>query len=734
MENEEITIPPEVETVSLDEVETDLAPGFSYNDDDPNLVTAFDAHRDGKAALKKISEQVLDDFAEDWEGSSERRRQIEMDTRIFTGNLPAKDFPFQNCANAHVPIMLTNIQRLQCRIESEVFGDWTSVAAVVPVGPGDEDVAEILTQHLTWQLREQIPDFERQCKRGVQMYLVSGDVVCHSYWDPFKRQNVHEMLTPDEFVLPFTFVSTSPNLSDVDHYTKVIRYKRHQLQAHRDRWVGIDEVLDGTPAAWGDDPDMPLREGMADVQGEAIPTDLSKKAPFVLLHYEGWFDLPNQKRDRWCQAIVDKATKRVLSFTIHEETNWQDRIRYEQQSAEMDTYRMGMAAHLQAVDTAQQQMGLVDSLQGGLGPQQTQGLLGAIAPPPPPPPPPSWLADPNDLEAQPEPPKKDPIYLFAHAVAIEPVSGAYGLSYGRILADYNRAANVALSQFVDAATLANSSPLVVAAGVEFDRPFSWGPGKINKVKGVMGAELKDSIMPLTMPAANAQLLQLVELMGVYGQDAAQSPEVLSGNPGKSGETYRGIATRIDQAVKNLTVIGRSIAAFVQTILQNNAKLNATFLREEEIFQVTHGTLQYMGPMTVTREMYQRDYKVRIVSDLQFQGDQERIAEADQILQMWAAFPPLQANSAFGYAAIKRCLEARHQRPMVPMLGAAPPPPPPVFGMMPMAPPGAPGAPPPGGGPPGPPPANQGPPPANHPQGPGGPAPGAPPPPQPAQAA
>ena len=712
-----------------------------YDEDATNLVDAFNESAEGRLELEKIADLVEERFDTDWEGNAGYRKTWAKNCKLLAGDLPKKTFPFAGAANAHVPVMLENMMRLSCRIESELFGDWANVFSVPPVGEGGEDISEILTLHGNWQIREQIPDFERQMQRGLLMFLM-GDVTCWSYWDPLTELNCHNMLTADEFVTPFAFVSTKPDYGDLPHYTMVLRYYRHQLQAQKGRWVGVDEVLEGEGDGFGDEPDHPIRDGVARVQGEELPDDLCKGAPYVILHHEGWMELPLQTKDRWVQVIMEKKSRRILSLSIHEEADWQDRIRLESQQAEMDQYvaQKGMYSQMQAqrdqamapVQQGAQQVAQLHS-QGAIGPQQgmamVQSLHEAVPPElPPPPPPPAWLSDPEDLAAKPKDVKKRPILMFAHGVCMEPMTGSLGLGVGRVLADYNRAANTALSQFTDQATLGNAKGFIVADTVDFDRPFTWAPGKINKVKGVSGMELKNAIMPVDPGPANPQLVQIMQLMQANGQAAAQAPDVLSGDPGKSGETYRGIATRIEQATKQLTVVGRRFAQFVRTILRNNARLNAVFLRDEEIFEVTKDALGTMMPMKVGREMYQRDYKVEIRSDLKFSGNAERTAEADQILQMTTAFPPLMQDQPFFYQAVKGSLEARGKRKLVAYLGPEPPVPQFPFGAAPMpVPPGG-GAPPPlPGGPPqqnakgtgDPGQESQGPP-QQHPQGTGGP--------------
>lgn len=721
-----------------------------YDETLPNLVETFMASAEGREELEEIANLVCEDFDRDWEGSDKDRKKFAKDMVLFGGDLPPKTFPWENAANAHVPIMLENMLRLQTRIESELFADWEEVATFPPlVGDGNAEISEILTLHTNWQIREQIEDFDQQMQRGL-MHFLMGNVSFRSYYDHENERNHHCVLTPDEFVTPFAFSSTRADYGDLPHYTMVLRYYRHQLQAYRDVWVGVDEVLDKEPNGFGDDPEMPVREAQAKLAGEDVPSDLTKGAPYVLLHYEGWMELPQQDRDRWVQVIVDKTTKNVLKLAIHESPDWQDKARFDQQTAEFSQYSAMKAQHAATLEQIQTQAlqvrPLVDGGQIAMdhGAQIVDHLTAAI---PQPPPAPEWMADPEDMVTGPKPPKMRPILMFTHGMCMVPMTGSRGIGPGRMLADYNRAANVSLSHFVDSCTLANASGLIVADTVDFDRPFSWAPGKINKVKGVSGAELKNAIMPYTPAPANSQLLQIVQLMQASGQSAAQAPDVLSGASGKSGETYRGHATRLEQATKNLTVIGRRFAKVVRQLLKNNATLNSVFCKDEEIIEVTRGATATMQQVRVTREMYQQGYRVEVSSKMDFSGEAEKQEHADQILQMTTAFPPLLNNLPYFQQAVMGSLKARKRRDLIAYLGPLlpppetpmnlpPPPPPGMEGMM-GPPPGGPpprgGPPPPGGGgappkgpKPEPPPPDMpdgGTGPVNHPTGPGGPAPG-----------
>jgi hypothetical protein len=312
---------------------------------------------------------------------------------------------------------------------------------------------------------------------------------------------------------------------------------------------------------------------------------------------------------------------------------------------------------------------------------------------------------PGPSTIEPEPIRREPVYLFAHEVCIEPMTGNLGISYGRVQADFNRTANTALSQVTDSATLANITSYV-SWGLEFeDGELSISPGKVNKVSGAIGSNIKDHFMPLQTGQASPDLFNLVKLSLDQAQASIQSPGVLSGESGKSGETKGGIMSRIEQATKQLSVVTAKYGDFVRQVLMNNAYLNSIFLADDEITQVFNTETKKFEGIKLDRTLYERNYRVQLKSDLRFTTNVQRVEEADELVQMWMTIPALTINPIFGYYALKGALTARGKQDFVQYLGAPPqfpPGPPPVFiGMPPPPPPagatGSPGGPPPPNG-------------------------------------
>lgn len=699
---------------------------FAYDEEELNLVKVFKGHPEGKAALKRISQKCKTDFDNAWAATELYRKGMADTWKLFAGTLDDKKPPYDKMSNVHVPILMENVIRMQYRQAYELFGNWTNVFGVTPIGPDDEHTAKLLSLHGNWQIRKRIKDFKRQLgHRGLLIYDLFGDVTCHSYWDPQRRYNRHEVLTAEEFVCANAHVSTMPDYSDVSWVCKVMFMDGYELRKYDGHWEDVGDTLKSLPPAYDE---TEIGVVLRDAVDKTIGVDSSayEKGQYKVLQYEGWLNLPpstqkgangeeNEPRDRYCKVIVDYQTGTILSLNIHERADPFDKRRFEFETQQLQTYQQAQQQrqqYLQELDaTKQSALDLAHSSDPNSdAPAQAIIMARALDEKelPPEPPMPEWMG--GNPMAQPRPVETVPIRMFAHGVNIEPIQGILGLGMGAILGPQNKAANIALSMFTDQGTLHNMKNLLYSGSVRFpggDR-LELAPGKLHKVEGV--ADLSKEVLPLDFGEGNAQLVQLVEMLVGFANRVSNTPEVLAGEAGKSGETAQGISARIEQATKMLSVPTSKYADFLSQVLENNAALNAIFLDDAEFFSVNNHdpTLGKMGQqvMSVGRELYDRPYDVEISADLKFTSTSQRISEADALVQLPNAVPEMATNFAFKQAVISKSLEARNRYDLIGLLGA-PPPPPQVYGMPTTPPAPPPGAVPPPGAPPGPggPPAN-----------------------------
>jgi hypothetical protein len=676
-----------------------------------NLVAFFAGLGDkGKEFLgKKLAEQVCGDVKRAWDSSSEYRRKRRENYKMLTGFLRQKSWPFQHCANAHTPLMLERLLRLSANVYAEIFNDRELIFSVDPTGPDDQETAEILTLHGNWQLRNQLTDFLNQMDRAMMEFFTAGSVFCHSWRDTQANRNRHDIMTCDEFVFPYVDKTDQVDMSDVPWKARFIRRYRSELQDLRDsgEWEQVDEVLKENPPPWENEDGDEVRETGARQEGIRRPEN-DPNAPYVFIHYVGKVRMPGENFQRPVSCIVEKTRKIVVHLMINEEEDWEDRVRFDRETAELEAFQADTEAYQQ---TQEQQQALEGQLQQpGIDPEEAAMVQEAL-PPIPPPVPPEWAeVDEMGMPLPPKPVRKRPIEMFTHGRCLINPAGALGLSFGNILADLNRLADEAYNREFDAATLANIQTWLIRQGVKLGNAANLGitPGKFIPVESASGGKIQDDIMELRASASTGQMMNVVTTAKQDADSSIAAPGVLSGEPGKSGETFRGISTRREQATKQLSAAGIKFIAFLNQIVRNNARLNALFMPDEEIVQVGNHfadarkhTLEPPTPappdpvtgqvptdprtgqpmmlpgrpkpqITVSAEMYRRSYSTTFTADVRFASEAQRIAEADEAVGILTQVPPLQGIPALVYAVVAKAFKARGMTDLVAALGPPPP--------------------------------------------------------------
>lgn len=679
----------DVETVEIDDQSEAEKSLKDYDpEDEDNLAELFGKSDEGLQVLKEISELIRDNVKQAQEDGQEEKTRIEKEIGLLLGELPSKQAGYENSANVHVPIMLKGVSRLSAMLGGELFQDWRTFVAVTPVSDGPEELkqVEVLSKHTNWQLVAGIPDFREQADLGLMYGIIYPNVVCHSTYDSVRRCNRHEMLTPEEFVMPAVRTQTMPDLSDVPWRARILHYYRHTIESMEGIWFDVEKVLAGESPSWDDDDDEERlsREAMR-VAGKE-PTDNEDSAPYRVIWYEGWLRLPKQERQRFCKAIIDQKSGAVFHLGLHERDNWKDKVRFDRQLQELQSYRLAVDNFSIQRDMLQQQINDMDgqlslplatpeSISQRVGMQVQRGMLSDQAAAMSPPPPPEWSSgEADDPEFEPEPVMREPINMFAIMRSLDPPTGPVGIPFGRMLADYNRAADTALSQFIDQATLNNCKSYVAKEEVKFTEAVALKPGDIKHIAGFDGDDIRQALMEINIGQGNPQLIDIVKMCMEFADDAIQAPGVLGGDPGKSGETARGYAMRREQATKQLTTLGRRFGRFFEQVVKNNAALNAECMPDEELFMVQDPETRQWQGLKAGRKLYARDYVAQFSTDMQFSSKAEKVGNAQSALQMVSSVPNATLDAPLVQYCLRKVFEAMGLRDYLPYMGPQAPPP------------------------------------------------------------
>jgi hypothetical protein len=656
------------EAVEPAQTQNPVEPGLDLPDDAVNLVPYLleqgAADPKVKDYLEKtLPKQIVDHFNEDWDARAPWMEKRKDRIALYLGDLKEKKEPFKNCANMHVPILSSRILRLASRVWTEIFKQGQPIFSVHVSSSVDQERADFVTKHQNWQFRSEIPEFPRHVFRFLIDFFRDGDGVFDSYRDLEKNVNRHEYLSPEEFVYPYTRKSAAVDMSDVPRKTKVLfPYKRDLEKMQKlGFYAQVDKVV--------------KEEGSHDTEHEQVTKDAVDKyegkdrqehlsdAPYYLFEYHGWSKLPYQEEEIPIRAVLHPKTMTLLGLYSRYYDDPEDSARFQKQSIEHDQYLQAIGQYQQAMQKEKEVLARIQE------PDVPQDESLAIAQQvqqyrPSAPISPQWMQhDEQGLPKPPEPCKQKIIERFSHGVCIENPDGSHGLGIGMLLMPHQKAAQICLNQFIDQGTLANGDRGVWHENLKLDPGVhNVDPGTFERVHGVPPDQLEKAIVQFKSSPANTQLLQGVQMQMADADAISSAPDVLSGQK-EGDETFRGQATRLEQATKQLTLHASNVLMCLDQVAKNNALLNFMYEPEQHLLDVLDPATQKMTPIKVGRELYRGGFSIIFSADLSFTSRAARIAEADDALGMVTkGIPPQLASmilkpQMFAALAIN-CLKAR----------------------------------------------------------------------------
>ena len=642
-------------------------------EEEQNLVPFFLSQPDGldkNSILVDLPEQVIADFDDDWESSSEWREKRRKRNKLRYGDLSPKSFPFENCANVHFPVMLERELRLAHRIYSEIFPANDYVFTAIPASSASRDRSDLATLHSNWQIRKEISDFFRQQRRGITEFVGNGDVVFHSSRDIERGVNRHELLSCEEFCFPYVWKTTAVDMSDVPRKTRILRKYKHELIALEDsgKFSQVDKLLEqdkkgnNKRGRIGQEIETAVHDDQDKFHGLERPED-STLPVYEVLEQHTWFKFPGDERDRPVIAFVEYSTGILLGLCLREQPDPKDENRYEKQTQDIKEFNSLVAQYKATQQKHDQMMAMLPTIP----PDEAAIMQGALAqgqlqlPQPAP-----WMKlDPTTgMATEPSPVKIIPIEQFSHGSAIENIDGSLGFGIGFLLEGFNETADTLASQFIDSATLANTVTGLVHDQLKMDEGDTLVvPGELRRVRGPSIEQFQNAIKLVQFPQANPQMLEMVKLQLENADGVSSAPDVLSGESGKANETYRGIATRVEQATRQLSVLARNYLEVVTQVIKNNCHLNYLFMDDYELKSVIDARSGQSVDVELSRKIYRDDFDIAFSADTRFASRSERVTESDQLLGLASQSMPKEVASMvftpefFRQAALKS-LKAR----------------------------------------------------------------------------
>lgn len=188
----------------------------------PNLAFEID-----ETELAKIGRAVVDEYELDlqsrqdagWDEKNEQAIKLAMQIR------EEKTFPWPGAANIKYPLITTAAIQFAARAYPAIVDGWNVVKGKVLGEPTEEkrDRAERIGQHMSWQLLEEMEEWEDDTDQLLHILPITGCVVRKTWFDPVQGRNRSEIIFPDRIVVNY-FAK-----ADTARITQVVDYQPHQV-------------------------------------------------------------------------------------------------------------------------------------------------------------------------------------------------------------------------------------------------------------------------------------------------------------------------------------------------------------------------------------------------------------------------------------------------------------------------------------------------------------------------
>lgn len=154
--------------------------------------------------LARIGRKVVDDCETDLEsrkdaGWDERNRDaIKMAMQVRE----EKTFPWPNAANIKYPLITTAAIQFAARAYPAIVDGWNVAKGKVLGQPTEEKRARAdrLGQHLSYQLLEEMEEWEPETDQLLHILPITGTVFRKTWFDPGLRRNRSEIVFPDRLI------------------------------------------------------------------------------------------------------------------------------------------------------------------------------------------------------------------------------------------------------------------------------------------------------------------------------------------------------------------------------------------------------------------------------------------------------------------------------------------------------------------------------------------------------
>jgi len=217
----------------------------------------------------------------------------------------SKDFPWPESANVKYPILTIAATQFAARAYSALLSgpDYVQGRAIGPDAGGKKtDIAIKIGKHMSYQLQEEMPEWEEDMDRLLHTLPITGTAFKKSFFNPVLGRNVSEFVSPKELVVNYH----AKSLEQAYRKTHILYYTENELQSM---------IRSGVYKDWGDkrqEPESERPRTNADDSQNTHAGNTDSGSTYTLYECHTWYDLDGDGYEEPYIITVDSRSQDIL--------------------------------------------------------------------------------------------------------------------------------------------------------------------------------------------------------------------------------------------------------------------------------------------------------------------------------------------------------------------------------------------------------------------------------------
>ena len=268
--------------------------------DSPNI-----ARNLSEEVLDEMGMEVVENFEKDKKSRKEWERRSEEAMKLALQVVEEKSFPWEKASNVKYPLLTLASIQFASRVDLFNGNDIVKmrINGYDPEGT-KTDRAIRISKHMTYQLREEIPNWEEDNDKLFHALPITGTMFKKTYYNPTLKVNCSELVWPKELVFDYW----AKNVDDCIRKTHILYMTPNKIEekVRAKLYLKIDLVNDSLSE---ENKVSELNEGRSSYEDD--------NSPRIILEQHCWWDLDGDGYQEPYIFTVDKSSGKVLRIVAN---------------------------------------------------------------------------------------------------------------------------------------------------------------------------------------------------------------------------------------------------------------------------------------------------------------------------------------------------------------------------------------------------------------------------------